>query len=36
MARSVGATTLKFGRPLATKGLPPDIGVEIAGESILA
>jgi hypothetical protein len=27
---------LKAGKPLATKGLPPDVGVEIAGASILA
>jgi GNAT superfamily N-acetyltransferase len=31
ISRSVRATTLNLGKPLATKGLPPDIGVEIAG-----
>jgi hypothetical protein len=29
-------TTNNYGRPLATQGLPADVGVEIAGESILA
>jgi hypothetical protein len=36
VARSVSPTMVNPGRPLATKGLPPDVGVEIAGASILA